>query len=173
MMAGFEEQGGVNVEYTEIVEDDLPGLARIMKRAFDDEAQRFLGRQNYGPDGYDNGDFFRTWLFPYEQSKGYKIVKEGRLIGAYIVWIMPEGKNILGTIFVDPAWQGQGVGTATWQHIEASYPEAKNWTLETPSWSTRNHHFYEAKCGFSKIAEKELEDHPGTSFVFRKTIRSD
>jgi len=159
--------------YVEITKDDLPELTRVMTRAFDHECQNFLGQEKGGPDGYDNGDFFRTWLFPYEQSKGFKIVRDGQLMGAYIIWILDEGKNILGTIFIDPDYQNQAIGAQAWQHIEDTYPETRSWTLETPSWSIRNHYFYETKCGFSKIGEKETPDHEGSSYVYRKVMRSD
>ena len=35
-----------------------------------------------------------------------------------------------------------------WQQIEGAFPQAEEWLLETPDYSTRNHHFYTKKCGF-------------------------
>jgi N-acetylglutamate synthase-like GNAT family acetyltransferase len=83
-----------------------------------------------------------------------------------IVWILEHGDNILGTVFVDPASQDQGVGTRTWQFIEATYPESRSWTLETPVWATKNHHFYEEKCGFHRVDVQE------DTVVYRKSMRS-
>jgi GNAT superfamily N-acetyltransferase len=160
----------VSLEYVEITESDLPELTEVMTRAFDDDTRIHLGEEKGGPDGYDNGEFFRTWLFPYKESRGFKIVKDGRTIGAFIVWILPKGENNLGTIFIDPDFQNQGVGTATWKHIESMFPETKSWTLGTPSWSTKNHQFYVKKCGFKKISEEEAPDHPGMIYIYRKEI---
>ncbi len=161
----------MELKYEKITEEDIPDLTQVMTRAFDDDAQKHLGVQKGGPEGYDNGEFFRKWLFPYDDSEGYKILFEDQIIGGFIVWILEDGNSILGTIFVDPAWQDKGVGTQAWAFIEKMYPDAKSWTLGTPSYATKNHHFYE-KCGFIKVREEEAPDHPGTSFIYRKMMGS-
>jgi len=159
------------LSFEEITEDDLAQLTEVMTRAFDDDAQKHRGLERGGPEGYDNGDFFRTWLFPYEQSVGYKILWEGELIGGIIVWILPEGHNILGTIFVDPPYQDRGVGTQTWQFIEATYPDTNSWRLATPDWATKNHHFYAVKCGFGKVESDPLIDSPPEeASIYRKEM---
>ena len=156
--------------YEEITEADVPQLTEVMTRAFDDDSQKHRGLERGGPDGYDNGDFFRTWLFPYEQSVGYRILWEGELIGGIIVWILPEAHNILGTIFVDPSYQDRGVGSQTWQFIEATYPETKSWRLATPPWATKTHHFYAAKCGFEKVDSDPLIPEPEDNTIYRKEM---
>lgn len=153
-----------------IKEADIPGLALVMKRAFDDDAQKHLDQESGGPPGYDNGDFFRTWLLPYPESMGYKIMVEREVIGGIIVWILPEGHNILGTIFVDPDYQDQGFGQAVWQYIESIYPDAKSWRLLTPVWATKNHFFYQ-KCGFEKVDEDPLIPPEEDSVIYRKEIQ--
>jgi ribosomal protein S18 acetylase RimI-like enzyme len=160
------QTGDVALTFEEIVEADLPALAEVMTRAFDDDSQKHLGIERGGPEGYDNGDFFRKWLFGYEESVGYKILADDKIIGAMIVWTFDHGKNVLGTIFVDPAYQDRGVGTRAWQFVEAAYPDTQSWTLETPCWAKKNHHFYEKKCGFSKVGEKD------DSFVYHKDMRT-
>ena len=65
-----------------------------------------------------------------------------------------------------PAYQDRGIGTRIWQFAEASYPRAKSWQLGTPIWATKNHHFYENKCGFARLEVKEDE------IVYRKEIPS-
>jgi len=133
--------------YERMSETDIPELAVVMKRAFDDDAQKYLGQSEGGPEGYDNGDFFRKWAFGDAGGIGWKITVDGRISGAFIVWVLSDGNNILGNIFVDPAMQNLGIGTQTWQFIETTYPDALSWRLDTPTWATRNHHFYE-KLGF-------------------------
>jgi GNAT superfamily N-acetyltransferase len=151
-------------------EADIPELTAVMTRAFDDDAQKHLGVERGGPPGYDNGGFFREWLFGYEESVGYKIVAEGKAIGGIIVWILPNGDNALGTIFVDPAYQDRGVGTRAWQFIEATYPEARSWRLGTPAFAEKNHHFYEAKCGFTKVGEEDVEGYEWKSCIYKKEM---
>jgi GNAT superfamily N-acetyltransferase len=146
----------LNLTFEEITsETDIPELTIVMTRAFDDDSQKHLGQERGGPDGYDNGDFFRKWLFGYKESIGYKVLHEGKIIGAFIVWILPDHHNFLGTIFVDPAYQDYGVGSRAWQFIEATYSDALSWRLETPAFATKNHYFYEKKCGFQKVDEKD------------------
>lgn len=144
--------------------EDIPELTEVMTRAFDDDTQKHLGEEKGGPPGYDDGEFFQKWLFSYKESVGYKVVADGKAIGAIIVWIYDHGKNTLGNIFVDPDYQDQGVGSQIWTFIEETYPDAKSWRLDTPNWATKNHHFYEIKCGFTKIDETE------DSFVYRKEM---
>ncbi|MCJ7716314.1 MAG: GNAT family N-acetyltransferase [Anaerolineales bacterium] len=150
-----------------MAEADIPDITPVMKRAFDDDAQKHLGKESGGPPGYDNGDFFRTWLVPYQESVGYKIFSGEILIGGIIVWILPEKHNILGTIFVDPAYQDRGVGQKTWNFIEDTYPETISWRLETPDWATKNHYFYE-KCGFEKVESDPLIPQEEDSVIYRK-----
>jgi GNAT superfamily N-acetyltransferase len=160
----------MNLKFSPITEVDFPQLTEVMTRAFDDDAQRHFGREKGGPPGYDNGEFFRKWLLGYEWTRGYKAVLDDRIVGGIIVWIFDTGKNILGTIFVDPGFQDRGIGGRIWDFVEATYPETRTWQLETPSVAVKNHHFYE-KCGFSKVAVKPAEgDLPCESWVYRKNV---
>ena len=152
-----------------MTESDIPEVTLVMKRAFDDDAQKYLGQESGGPPGYDNGDFFRQWLLPYDESVGYKIIAGEEIIGGIIVWILPEAHNILGTVFVDPDYQDRGVGQAVWQYIEKTYPDTISWSLGTPVWATKNHHFYE-KCGFVKVDQDPLIKPEDDSLIFRKEL---
>lgn len=159
----------LELEFVDMLEEDIAALTQVMKRAFDDDAQKHLGKARGGPPGYDDGEFFRTWLLPYEQSVGYKIMQAGELIGGIIVWILPEGDNILGTIFVDPRYQDIGVGFRTWAFIERKYPETKSWRLATPTWATKNHHFY-SKCGFLEVESDPLIPAEEDTTIYRKQM---
>lgn len=152
-----------SLSFEAMTEADIPTLTAVMTRAFDDDAQRHLGRPRGGPDGYDNGDFFRKWAFGYQESAGYKVLLNGEIVGGFIVWLLPHGDNILGTIFVTPAMQTRGIGAAIWRHIETAFP-AKSWTLETPVWAGSNHRFYTGQCGFTRVEQK------GDSVVYRKLM---
>jgi len=155
------------LEFNGITEDDIFGLTEVMTRAFDDDAQKHLGQERGGPPGYDNGEFFRQWLFGYQESVGYKIQLENQVIGGIIVWILPEGHNILGTIFIDPAFQDRGFGEQTWLHIEQLYPETKSWRLGTPTWAIKNHHFYR-KCGFVEVESDPMISPEEDTKIYRK-----
>ena len=160
----------LNLAFQVMNETDIPEVTLIMKRAFNDDAQKHLGKESGGPPGYDNGEFFRTWLLPYQESVGYKILAGQILIGGIIVWILPESHNILGTIFVDPVYQDQGVGYKTWQFIEDTFPETNSWCLGTPSWATKNHYYYK-KCGFKQVDSDPLIPPEKDSVIYRKELR--
>ena len=159
----------LHLTFHEIIEADIPELTAVMTRAFDDDAQKHLGQERGGPEGYDNGDFFRKWLFGYQESVGFKIMAAGKLVGGIIVWILPEGHNVLGTIFVDPAFQDKGIGERAWRFIEETYPEVKSWRLATPTWATKNHHFYR-KCGFSKVESDTIIPAEEGITIYRKEM---
>ncbi len=150
-------------------QSDIPELTGVMTRAFDDDAQKHLGKPRGGPEGYDNGDFFRTWLFGYDVTRGFKVVHRGKAIGGMVLWILPDGNNILGAIFVEPAYQDRGVGAQMWQFVEATYPQTRSWRLATPDWATKNHAFY-AKCGFKRVGRDALPDVPEGFFVYQKEM---
>jgi GNAT superfamily N-acetyltransferase len=152
------------LRFERMSETNIPELTTIMKRAFDDDAQNYLGQPG-GPDGYDNGEFLHRWAFD-AGGLGWKIIADGRVAGAFIVFINPEGEYVLGNIFVDPAYQNLHIGSRAWNFIEDTYPDAKSWNLDTPIWAIRNHHFYE-KLGFARIKVE------GDDVVFRKDMKQD
>lgn len=159
----------LKLTFLEISQEDLPEITAVMTRAFDDDAQKHLGKERGGPEGYDNGDFFRKWLFGYQESVGYKVVSGEEIVGGIIVWILPEGHNILGTIFIDPASQDKGIGERTWRYIENTYPDTKSWSLATPIWAIKNHHFY-AKCGFLRVESDPIIPAEEDSAIYRKEM---
>ena len=169
MMMKFDE---LELAFFEMGEADIPLLTPVMKRAFDDDAQKHLDQESGGPPGYDDGEFFRTWLLPYKESVGYVIMNGKSLIGGIIVWILPEGHNILGTIFIDPDYQDIGVGAQTWRYIEETYPETKSWRLATPTWATKNHHYYK-KCGFLEVESDPLIPAEEGTTIYRKDLLQD
>ncbi len=162
-----ENDNILNLNFEKIEESDILALTAVMKRAFDDDAQKHLGQQHGGPPGYDDGEFFRTWLLPYEESIGYKIIVDENIIGGIIVWILPKDDNILGTIFVDPDFQDKGVGKQSWRFIEGQFSETKSWRLGTPTWATKNHYFY-CQCGFEMVESDSLIPAEEGITIYRK-----
>jgi hypothetical protein len=159
--------------FTKIVERDVPELTRVMTRAFDDDSRKHLGVAKGGPPGYDNGDFFRKWLFGQSVTEGWKVLADGVVAGGMIVWILPDGGNILGTIFVDPDFQDRGMDSAAWKFIEEKYPQTKSWRLTTPKEAVKNHFFYETKCGFHRVdSDRIVRDAEGQYICLKKIMPS-
>jgi GNAT superfamily N-acetyltransferase len=161
----FMKVGEVNhVEIAPLLASDVQSLIKPMTYAFNDDAYSHLGISKLGPPGYDDGSFLHEFAIDNRESKAYKLVANGEPIGAFIIWWNPEGTSVLGNIFVDPAYQGKGIGFQAWQFIERHYPTQK-WRLDTPNWSTRNHCFYQHKCGFHKVAEER------EGFIYEKVMQ--
>ena len=144
----------MDIQFTPLDENDIVELIDPMTKAFDDDAQRFNGKEKGGPPGYDDGSFLYNWGAKNTDSLSYKISVEDKSIGAFIIWWNENGESFLGNIFVDPAFQNKGIGSKAWHYIEEKFP-TKSWQLETPTWSIRNHYFYEKICGFKKVALKD------------------
>ncbi len=159
------------VELREIAEEEILELTELMTRAFDDDAQKHLGQEKGGPEGYDDGGFFRQWLFGYKESMGYKIEVGNQVVGGIIVWILPGGNNILGTIFIDPDYQDQSYGNQAWRQTEQLFPETKSWRLATPTWAKKNHHFYQ-KCGFVEVESDPLIPAEEGLTIYYKEMKS-
>ncbi|MGB7538991.1 MAG: GNAT family N-acetyltransferase [Anaerolineales bacterium] len=161
----------MDLSFVTFTEADIPELTRVMTRAFDDDSRKHLGVERGGPDGYDNGDFFRKWLFGQSVTEGFKVMAGGAAVGGVIVWILPDGDNILGTIFIDPDFQDHGAGSAAWRFIERKYPQTKSWRLTTPKFAKKNHYFYETKCGFTRVKSDRILGKPDGEYVYRKEIK--
>lgn len=129
---------------------DAPALTAVQARTFDDDSRRFGGQPRGGPPGYDS----TAWQIDImrKATAYYKILSDDQVIGGIILFNFRPGQYELGRIYVDPDFQNRGIGQQAMQFIEDAHPDAVRWTLETPSWATRNHHFYE-KVGYVKTGE--------------------
>ena len=143
----------MNLLFPTLEESDIPALTPVMVAAFDDDAQRYLAVEHSGPPGYDDGTFLKKFAIEDPNSIACRVVLENINVGAFIIWWNREGTSYLGNLFIDPGFQGKGIGAATWAYIQNKYP-CQKWRLETPKWSERNHVFYEGKCGFHKVGEQ-------------------
>ena len=98
--------------------------------------------------------------FESQGAQSFNIVLDGQVVGGTVVAIHPEtNRNELELLFVNVDCHSKGVGFATWQAIEARYPETEIWETHTPYFEQRNIHFYVNKCGFH-IVEFFCKNHP-------------
>jgi len=159
-----------SIGFEEILESDVQVLSEIMRRAFDEDAERHLGEKHGGPPGYDNGDFIRKWYF-HEDVRAFKILNDATVIGGVAVFVYESGENFLGNVFIDPEWQDKGIGMTVWRFIEQKFPETKIWKTETPGYSKRNHHFYVNKCGFKIVRLENPKDKHGEVYKMEKYMQ--
>ena len=126
--------------------EDAERLADISKRAFDsDICVGALGEG--GPPGYDS---LESQVDMMKWCDYYKILYDGRIVGAFIVAKKRASHYECCRMFVDPEFQNQGVATRAFKMVWEMHKDARVWTLDTPEWNVRTKHFYE-KLGFVQV----------------------
>ena len=155
--------------FEKFTEADIPVYTPIMKRSFDEDTRRHTNKTEGGPDGYDNGDFFRNWYLC-NNAKAFKVMKDNVPVGAINVFINKNNINFLGNMFVDPSCQDKGIGLKIWNFIELEFPKTIKWCTETPAYSRRNHNFYINKCGFHVVRIDNPKAKNGGSFILLKEM---
>lgn len=106
-----------------------------------------------GPPGYNSVDVMKEKI---AEAEAYKILVDGQIVGGIVLYLQ-EGEHHLDLLFIDPAYMNLGIGTEAMDFLEATYPDATRWTLDTPEYAVRNQHFYE-KFGFQKVGRHVLDD---------------
>lgn len=160
-----------NVSFEKVSQSDVQNLTKIMKRAFDEDTRRHLGRECGGPTGYDNGEFIQKWFIE-SGADAFKILSDGKLIGGFNIFKdLEKQEYILGCIFIDAVCEDSGYGSLVWKKIEAMYPDAVKWRTETPGFSRRNHNFYVNKCGFHVVHIDNPKDIEECQFILEKVMK--
>jgi GNAT superfamily N-acetyltransferase len=133
---------------------DAEALVAVQVAAFHDDARLHPGVPLGGPPGYDSVDHMLATL---AAAHCFKIVEGDRIIGGIIVNNEGGGHYHLDVLVVDPDWHNRGVGTEAMRFIEDAFP-AEVWTLDTPTYATRNQHFYE-RLGYVNTGMSDTGGH--------------
>ncbi len=147
---------------------DADALTTTQVRAFDDDARRFGNMPDGGgPPGYD--DVGGQIMMMQRATAYFCIVEDEQIIGGAILFRQGPEHMELGRIWIDPDFQGHGWGQQIMAALEVEFPQMTRWTLETPVWATRNHHFY-VRCGYVQVGP-----HPqmADQIVFEKRREKD
>jgi GNAT superfamily N-acetyltransferase len=144
---------------------DADLLVQVQIASFHYDSVLYPGIEIGGPPGYDSVDVFRAKI---AEDECYKILLQDRIVGGLILFARDAVNHHLDVIFIDPDYQGHGIGTQALRFMEASYPGVQVWTLDTPAWAVRNHHFYE-KNGY--VREYTFVADDGTPLIaYKKQI---
>ena len=158
--------GNDKIVYAKIDLLDYEILTNLMVAAFNEDTSMHTSLKEDGPGGYSDGSLVKR-LNEGENLISYKVVYNNSIIGMYTVEIKANNEYGLEMLFIDPKYRKNHLGTIVWKDIEAKYIGAKKWTVETPDYSKRNHHFYTKNCGFVFSRENKC-DNGSKSFVFEK-----
>ncbi|GKX27625.1 hypothetical protein SH1V18_01050 [Vallitalea longa] len=134
------------VELVKVEKNDLEELTDIAIESFLEDKNKY---GNFPP----LIDIDNHKLRYIDKGYAYNIVHNGKVIGGTCIFSNGNDNYTLGSIFIHPSSQNKGIGQEVISLIEANFPNAKKWTLDTPYKSFRNHHFYE-KMGYVKIGEE-------------------
>ncbi len=141
----------MSLQFVKAGTSDALTLTGISKRSFNSDAL-IGGPASGGPPGYMSVPFHTKMA---RQGHLYKLTEEGLIVGGAILFLKNDILNV-GRIFVAPEHFRKGYGIFMMQEIEKMFPEAKEFTLDTPVWNARTNTFY-AKLGYKEIKrDKDL-----------------
>jgi len=143
----------MDITFERATPEDAEALVRVQIAAFHNDAEIYPGVALGGPPGYDSVDSVFQMI---AEDDYYKIIADGQIAGGIVVLDRGAGHMHLDVLYVDPAAHNRGIGTQAMHFIERTYPATK-WTLDTPLYATRNHHFYE-KFGYVRVGEHPADD---------------
>ena len=120
-------------------------LNAISRLAFDSDAE--VGAPSAGgPPGYMSLKYHKKMT---KSGHLFKLTQNGLIIGGAVLFRNGDTLNI-GRIFIDPQHFRKGYGTCMMREIEALFPDARLFTLDTPAWNTRTNAFYTG-LGYSEV----------------------
>lgn len=144
--------------------EEAETLWQIQRRAFFEDIERY-----HEVEACPASESLERLRAKIEQYFYFTLFDEDTIIGGAAVCKRGETRYRLNRIYIDPGCQNRGYGTAALHLIEAEFPDARHWELDTPHLAFRNHHLYE-KLGYQKVEEKRLSDFL-ILFEYEKTIR--
>ena len=120
-------------------------LNAISRLAFDSDTE--VGAPSAGgPPGYMS---LKYHIKMAKSSHLFKLTQNGLIIGGAVLFRNGDTLNF-GRIFIDPQHFRKGYGTCMMREIEALFPDARLFTLDTPAWNTRTNAFYTG-LGYSEV----------------------
>ena len=124
---------------------DALTITGISRRAFHSDVE-VGAKEKVGPPGYMSVPYYTKMA---RSNHLFKLMDNGLIIGGAVLFLDNEKLNI-GRIFIGPENHRKGYGIFMMREIEASYPEVKEITLDTPIWNTRTNSFY-SKMGYTEV----------------------
>ncbi|MEH7464160.1 GNAT family N-acetyltransferase [Bacillus thuringiensis] len=147
----------IRIEKASII--DAETLTEISKKAFNEEAKKWLPDRggiidyNIQPPGYASIEMTKYMI---KKLNCFKIIYNETIVGGIIITISGKSFGRIDRIFVDPNYQGKGIGSKVITLIEKEFLNVRTWDLETSSKQINNHFFYE-KMGYAITFKTEDE----------------
>jgi ribosomal protein S18 acetylase RimI-like enzyme len=144
---------------------DYARLAAVGRAAFEADKQAY----GQGPRIYEDPSFLLPLL---EKNDGAvrKLTIGREIVGVAITYEKAPERRRLGCLCLLPAWQGRGYGAEALRLLEAEYPAAALWEVDTPADSARNLHFYR-KVGYRVVGKVEGSERPELALLEKRISR--
>ncbi len=150
----------MSLQFSKASTSDALVLNCISRLSFDSDAD--VGAPSKGgPPGYTSLSFHTKMA---RMNHLYKLTDDGLIVGGAILFPEKDTLNI-GRIFISPEHFRKGYGTYMMREIEATFPDVKGFTLDTPAWNTRTNRFY-TKLGYTEVRRD------GEFIYYRKNVSS-
>jgi GNAT superfamily N-acetyltransferase len=153
---------GKMIQFEKARIEDTKALALVSWRAFDNDIH-YGAPTPVGPKGYKS-DIWQSVLMG--KNSYYKMVREYRIIGGFVVLQLGIACYELERMFIEPDFQNQGTGTRAILFMESVFPEARLWRAKTPRWNRRNQHFFE-KLGYTQVGFTQPD-----GLIYEKQIKA-
>ena len=151
------------IVFTKATSNDAEQLVQIQLNAFSIDVE-LCGE---GPPGYDSAE---RQIELMKSHSYYKITDEKRIIGGFYIYQKDKGCYDIVRLFIDPSYQGKGIGSMVLSYIEELFDDVKVIELEASDFRKDNHRFYENR-GYTKVGKKEYSE-GCFSYLYRKMLDS-
>ena len=127
---------------------DAKRLAEVFNASFYSDYLRYGECPGYHKTEADILAGMRAYAF-------YKLLADGAIVGAASVHQDGAERCFLGALCVVPDYADRKIGQRAMAALDAAYPNAKSWALETPADKVENLYFYR-KLGFQVTREYQV-----------------
>ncbi|MFF2479582.1 GNAT family N-acetyltransferase [Paenibacillus sp. NPDC058071] len=157
----------MDVELALAAAEDAESLYDIQTRAFRPLYEKYKDTQT-NPANESLGRMRERIANPH--GVFYKIMAEGCLAGGIcVLWSEERKRCRISPMFIDPAFQGQGIGQLAIALAFDQFPQAIVWELSTIKEEKRNCHLYE-KMGFQCTGMQRQMNKRATLVAYEKKI---
>jgi GNAT superfamily N-acetyltransferase len=150
------------IRFLQATEKDAKSLVEIQKRAFLVDAN-ICGE---GPPGYDS---IERQIEIMKSHMYYKMLDGDKIIGGFYIQLINKGHYEIVRIFVEPCYQGKGIGSKAMSYIEETLTDLEVLELEASDFRKDNQMFY-LNRGYIKVGEVEYSKN-SFSFKYRKEYK--
>jgi len=131
------------IHFEKASKDDALLLTGLSERAFSNDEE---------PVGYDSVEWT---LRNIDQNVFYKILYGEKIVGGFVLSERGDDEYFLIRLYVDPDFQGQGIGCKAMEFIEKMFPDVAKISLNTPSKNEGNRRFYHG-LGYKETGESSF-----------------